>query len=66
MGVIVGLAGSFAAARGLSQLLYGVTPYDPSTYLLVASGLLILAAFACYVPARRAAQVQPLELLRAE
>jgi putative ABC transport system permease protein len=66
MGVIVGLAGSFAAARGLSQLLYGVTAYDGITYLVVASGLLILAVFACYVPARRAAQVEPLELLRAE
>ena len=65
-GLAVGLGASAAAGRGLSQLLYGVTPYDPSTYAAIAAGLFVVALAACYAPARRAAHIEPLELLRAE
>jgi putative ABC transport system permease protein len=66
MGLFMGLIASIAAARGLSQLLYGVTPYDVPTYCLVACVLASLALIACYLPARRAATIEPVELLRSE
>ncbi len=65
-GVATGLAASIGTARFLSQLLYGVTAYDLSTYGSVAAGLTVLALAACYLPARRAARIEPAELLRSE
>jgi predicted permease len=66
LGLAAGLAGAFLVTRWLSGLLYGVSPLDPATYAGVA--LLFLAALlsACYVPARRATQVDPVRALRAE
>ena len=63
-GAVVGVLGSLVLLRSLGTLLYGVTPHDPATY---AGGLVLLfavSALASYVPARRAARVQPLEALR--
>jgi predicted permease len=66
IGVVVGLAGSFWLTRYMSALLYGVKPTDPSTYVAVASVLLAVAFLATYIPARRAAQVDPVIALRYE
>jgi putative ABC transport system permease protein len=65
-GVIAGLAAAIMLSRFLKAFLFGVEPTDPTT--LVGVGLLFasVALLACWVPARRAAQVDPLETLRYE
>ncbi|HXG56278.1 MAG TPA: ABC transporter permease [Vicinamibacterales bacterium] len=65
-GVALGLAGSFGIARWLTALLFGVTPGDPATLAVTASVLLMVAAAACFLPARRATRVDPMVALRAE
>jgi putative ABC transport system permease protein len=64
-GLMAGLAVAAAFAKSLSALLYGVGPYDTVSFLLVPILLLAVAAMACYVPARRAARLDPLRALRA-
>jgi hypothetical protein len=66
IGVAIGLAVAFAATRLLSPFLYGIRPNDPATLTGVAIGLAAVAALACYVPARRATQVDPALALRYE
>jgi hypothetical protein len=56
-GLIAGLLGSIAIVRPLQTMLYGVTIYDPVTYLLVPAVLLSAATIACLAPALRAARV---------
>jgi putative ABC transport system permease protein len=65
-GSIVGLAASAALTGLMSSLLVGVTPRDPLAFAAAATILLIVAAFASYLPARRATRIEPLEALRAE
>jgi putative ABC transport system permease protein len=66
VGLAIGLAGALAAARLLRALLYQTDVYDPLTFALVPIVLAIVSVAACYVPARRAAIVDPLVTLRAE
>ena len=64
LGVAVGLAAALAAGRLMRSLVYGVTTTDPVTFLVAPLVLLAAAALACYLPARRAARVDPLATLR--
>ena len=66
IGLVIELALSFAVGGALSSLLVGVSPRDPVTILVVVSVLTIVAAFACGLPARRAARSDPATLLRFE
>jgi ABC-type antimicrobial peptide transport system permease subunit len=65
-GVVVGLAAAVAAARTASALLFGLSPGDPSTLLMAAAGLGVVAMLASYLPALRAARLEPTEALREE
>jgi putative ABC transport system permease protein len=66
IGVLLGVAGSMLVAKGLTTLLFGVTPWDPSTLAATAGILLTVAAAACFVPARRATRVDAMVALRSE
>lgn len=65
-GLVIGLAGSLAAARVLRSLLFETEVYDPATFAVVPLLLAAVSFAACYVPARRAAVVDPMVTLRAE
>jgi len=65
-GTVLGVIGSLAASRLLSTLLFGVTAKDPLTLVIVSVVLSAVALLACYIPARRAMKVDPLEALRYE
>ncbi|MBC7896774.1 MAG: ABC transporter permease [Cytophagaceae bacterium] len=64
-GIVLGTLGSLAATRLLATSLYGVSPTDPRTFLAVAVGLLLVGLVATLIPARRAMQVEPAEVLNA-
>jgi putative ABC transport system permease protein len=65
-GVVLGVLAAFALTHTVSTFLFGVTPTDPITFVGVAAVLSAAALTACYVPARRAAKVDPLRALRTE
>jgi putative ABC transport system permease protein len=66
VGIMLGLAGALGLTRLIRSMLYGVKPTDPLTFISVAALLGVIAMFACYVPARRAMKVDPIEALRHE
>jgi putative ABC transport system permease protein len=65
-GIGAGLALAPLATRGMSSLLYGVTPHDPLTYAYAGAALIVVALAACLLPALRASRVDPAVALRAE
>jgi putative ABC transport system permease protein len=65
-GVIAGTAGALALTRLMETLLFQVSPTDPLTFGAVATALVLFALAACYVPARRATRIDPMEALRTE
>jgi ABC-type antimicrobial peptide transport system permease subunit len=65
-GLAVGIAVSFGATRMLRSQLFGITPADPLSYVVVAVLLGLVALVAAYVPARRASAIDPLVALREE
>jgi ABC-type antimicrobial peptide transport system permease subunit len=64
LGVALGLGAAVALTRVMSALLFDVSPLDPVTYGAVSMGLIAVALLASYLPARRAAVVDPVEALR--
>jgi putative ABC transport system permease protein len=66
VGVVIGLAGAFGLTRFLATLLFGVTPTDRLTFIVVSAALILVAMVASFIPARRATSVDPLVALRDE
>jgi len=66
LGLAIGVAAAVAATRLLTQSLYGVRPTDPATYLAIAALMCVVTFVASYLPARRAARVDPMVALRNE
>jgi predicted permease len=66
LGIVLGLLGYVAVSRFLRSLVFEVSPLDPVSLFMGPTVLLVVAAFACWLPARRAAKVDPIEALRSE
>jgi len=62
----LGVLAAFASGRLMQRMLYGISATDPTTFLLVPAVLVVVALLACYLPARRAARVDPIVALQAE
>jgi putative ABC transport system permease protein len=65
-GIVLGLASALALTRLLKSVLFDVSATDPLTFVAIPLTLLVVAALACWIPARRAAQVNPIVALRSE
>jgi len=63
-GIVLGLTGAILVSRLLTSVLYGVSPSDPGTLFGVSLMLTIIGLLACYIPARRAARLDPMTALR--
>ena len=65
-GLVIGLGAAFALSRFMESLLFGVGATDPLTFTAIPLALALVALLACYVPARRAAKIDPTVSLRSE
>jgi ABC-type antimicrobial peptide transport system permease subunit len=65
-GVAIGIPAALAASRLLATQLYGVQPHDPLSYAATVSVLAFAVLIACFIPARRATSVSPMDALRVE
>jgi ABC-type antimicrobial peptide transport system permease subunit len=65
-GLVLGIAGAFFAVRMIQGLLFGVTPHDPVTFLAVAGLMAAIGIGACWIPALRAARIDPAIAMRSE
>jgi putative ABC transport system permease protein len=65
-GLVIGLVSALALKRVIGKLLFGVSPTDPTTFLVIAFLMIAVALLACWIPARRATKVDPLSALRSE
>jgi putative ABC transport system permease protein len=66
IGALLGLGGALALTRLMKTLLFGVSATDPLTFIVIEAVLIIVALLACWIPARRAASMDPLVSLRVE
>lgn len=66
IGVAIGIVASLGLTRTIESLLFGVTPTDPVTFAAVIAALTAIATLACYLPARRATDADPMDALRQE
>ena len=66
LGIVAGLAGAVAFGRAMRSLLFNVSPTDPLTFTVISVLLCIVALLACWLPARSATKVDPMEALRYE
>ena len=66
LGIVAGLIAALAGSQLIRSLLYGVSPRDPIVFLLTTVALLVVALLACWLPARRASRLSPLQALRTE
>jgi putative ABC transport system permease protein len=66
LGVAIGIGGALALSRFMRTMLFEVGPSDPTSYVVTATALLVVASLACYVPARRAMRVDPIVAMQGE
>ena len=66
VGIALGIIAALALTRTIESLLFGVTPSDPLTFVIITALLLVTAVLAAWLPARRAARIDPLISLRSE
>jgi len=66
MGVALGVFVALGATQLISSMIFGVSPYDALTFILVAAVLLFVALAACYIPGQRAMKIDPMAALRYE
>jgi putative ABC transport system permease protein len=66
LGIVAGLIAALAGSQLIRSLLYGVSPRDPIVFSLTTVALLVVALLACWLPARRASRLSPLDALRTE
>jgi putative ABC transport system permease protein len=65
-GIVLGIGIALAVTRFLTSLLFEITPIDPWTYAAVSLVLVLSAVMACYIPASRAAAIQPMQTLKCD